>query len=361
MSEYHCRIYGKDGAEAQSTQVHVEPDRFRLTDSAYSNYRLPFDKVFMKLIGSGPYCVQLKVPDEDLTIVLTDLDVLTEIAATANGTKMGDRATELKQRLVRQHRNSSKKWLIVAAVLIGLPIVFLLLLDSTVNLALAQFSSEYEARLGSWIASSEKVRTENAEQKRVQEIGDRLISKLHKAPYKFHFFVEKNEQINACAYPGGVVVVNSALVEAANDDELAGVIGHEIGHVLHRDTLKATMHDLGLSLSFTAFTHLIGMGGDTGDLKGQRMADLMEKLESLSFSRGQEAFADKEGVRLAMMAGYSGDGLVQFFEKERAKKGRDGGLSEKLTGLFSTHPLDNQRIAAIKEEIEKIKAEDRTR
>jgi predicted Zn-dependent protease len=361
MSEYHCRIYGEGGAEAQSTHLHVDSDQLRLTDSAYSNYRLPFNKVTVALVGSSPYCVQLKVDGQDLTIVLTDLSILNELETTAAGTDLANQASKLKASLVSRHRDNRKQWQIVAAALVVVPIITLLLLDSTINLAIAQMDPKFEGRLGSWIAQSEPFHKSSERQEHVQRIGEKLVAKIHNVPYKFQFFVDNNPQVNACAYPGGVVVVNSGLAEAADDDEMAGVIGHEIGHVLHRDTLRATLHNLGFGLSFSVFMHLIGLGGDNGDLKGKHVAELMQSLESLSFSRAQEAAADQEGVRLAMKAGYSGDGLVKFFEKEKAKKGHSDGVTEKLTGLFSTHPLDQQRIEAIELEIEKIKTEERSK
>ncbi len=170
--------------------------------------------------------------------------------------------------------------------------------------------------------------------------------------------MDKDKTVNASAYPGGVIVANTGLLQAADDDELAGVLGHEIGHVLHRDTLRATMHNLGTGFSLAVFSHLLGLD-QSDDMSTEELEVLMQKFEGLRYSRAQETDADREGVILAIKAGYTGDGLVRFFEKEKTKNGEKIGIAAKLTGLFSTHPLDAERITAIRAEIEKIKLEEK--
>ena len=296
---------------------------------------------------------------EDGSIVLTDLAVLNEFIAVADGTDLANQARQLKASLVQRHKSTGKQWLVVLGVLAAIPLSALLFLDPIIGFSLSHIDPKVDGFLGNWIARSERFKTSGEDQKRVEKIGEKLVAEIHNVPYEFHFFVDKNAEINACAYPGGVVLVNSGLVADASDDEIAGVVGHEIGHVLHRDTLRATLHTLGWTVTFEVFLHLIGLGSTNGELKGSQMADLIVKLESLDFSRSQEAAADQEGVQLSMKAGYSGDGLVRFFEKQKAKKGHTDGVVEKLNGLFSTHPLDEQRIKAIRAEIEKIKSEEK--
>ncbi|MBS2007974.1 MAG: M48 family metalloprotease [Cyanobacteria bacterium SZAS TMP-1] len=365
MAEYHCRVYGEGGVEAQSTHLRIESDHIRLTDSAYANNPLPFDQLDLEVVGSGPYCVQIKAQSQELTIVLPDVAILSQLGALPMNSRLGKQARLLKDSLVKKHRSHRKQWTIVVAALVAIPVLAFIFLNAVINQSIAQIDPSYEARLGTWIAESQERKSSadknEAQEKRVRAIGEKLVAHLQKPPYKFFFFVAQDPEINACAYPGGVVVVNSGLVEAGDDDELAGVIGHEIGHVLHRDTLRATMHNLSLGLSFSAFLHLIGLGGDGADLHGKHLAELMEELESLSYSRGQEAAADREGVLMAMRAGYSGEGLVNFFDKESKKKGAAGAVTEQLTGLFSTHPLDKERMAAIRAEVAKYKNESKAK
>jgi len=360
MAEYHCRVYGAGGIEAQSTHLHIEADHVRLTDSAYANHPLPFDQLHLELVGSGPYCLQIKVQGEELTVVVSDIELLNKFAALPSTNPLGQQARKLRSAMVRKHHGNRTKWLIAGGLVLALPVLCFVFMFATINWYIAQLDPTIEGRLGEWIAEAQARRDEHkalAQTKRVDAIGRSLLKHLDKVPYTFHFYVDANPEINAFACPGGVIVVNYGLADIASDDELAGILGHEIGHVLNRDTLKATCHDLTLGVSFSAFLHLLGVGGDSNDLGAQQLADLMKKLDSLNFSRGQEAAADREGVRLAMQAGYSGEGLVHFFQEQSKRAGTAGSAANKLTGLFSTHPLDEERVETIKKEIEKYKAE----
>jgi len=363
MAEYHCRVYGVGGVEAQSTHLRIEADHVRLTDSAYANHPLPFDRLHLDLVGSGPYCLQIKLEDEELTVVVSDIDLLNKFAALPSTNALGQRARKLRSSMVRKHHSNRTKWMVVIGAVVALPVICFIFMYATINWYIALLDPTIENRLGQWIAEAQERTAEHkamVQAKRVDAIGHRLLAHLDKVPYTFHFFVERSPEVNAYACPGGVVVVNSGLAEIASDDELAGILGHEIGHVLHRDTLKATCHDLSLGVSFAAFLHLLGLGGANNDLGTKQLANLMEKLESLNFSRGQEAMADQEGVRLAMKAGFSGDGLVHFFQEQSKRDGTAGSAANKLTGLFSTHPLDEERVEAIKKEIAKYKSEQKS-
>ncbi len=150
MSEYHCRAYGEEGTEAQSTHLRIEDGQLRLTDSAYANFHLPFEKAPARLFGSGSICVELKLQDQPLVIVITNLDILTELAEAARGTRLGEQAADLKRSLVRKHRSKRNKWLIFAGIVVALPILGLVLLDAGLNYFIARSNPQYEDRLGIW-------------------------------------------------------------------------------------------------------------------------------------------------------------------------------------------------------------------
>ena len=139
---------------------------------------------------------------------------------------------------------------------------------------------------------------------------------------------------NAFALPGGTIVMTDEFVEMfGQPDILAGVLGHEIGHVYEKHGLKQTSRSLGIYV-------LIGfMAGDTGPV----IEDILLEgnlLLSLSYSRGHESDADQFGLRLSKKAGYDPSGLKQFFVE----------LSE-LVGdppqWLSTHPTNVERVKAI--------------
>jgi len=87
------------------------------------------------------------------------------------------------------------------------------------------------------------------EAKRVNKIGQRLLAKLGKTPYHFNFIISPRQEVNAYAVPGGAVVILKGLLkQVKSDDELAGVIGHEIAHIVHRDSLKQIVHNAGIGI-----------------------------------------------------------------------------------------------------------------
>jgi Zn-dependent protease with chaperone function len=141
---------------------------------------------------------------------------------------------------------------------------------------------------------------------------------------------------NAFALPGGTMVITDDFVkEFPEPDVLAGVLGHEMGHVLDQHGIKRLYRSLGTAV-LIAF-----LAGDVGPI----LEDIVLEgnvLLSLSHSRGQERDADAFGVRLAAQAGYSPSGLVTFF----SRIAKDYGAAEGMEWL-STHPLSSLRVEEI--------------
>jgi predicted Zn-dependent protease len=143
-----------------------------------------------------------------------------------------------------------------------------------------------------------------------------------------------SEAVNAAALPGGKIIVFSGLLaEAGSADEVAGVLAHEIQHVLHRDALRGLVGRLGGS----AVTALILGGGDLAMIAGQAGA-----LDQLAYGRDQERAADRDGVLLLTRAGLPPAALSAFLERLRA---REGG---KLPEFLSTHPDTGARIVELR-------------
>lgn len=151
---------------------------------------------------------------------------------------------------------------------------------------------------------------------------------------------------NAFALPGGTIVLTDQLVEKAeSDDEIAGVIAHEIGHVQGRHSLKQIYRVLGLFF-------MVGViGGDSSqiidDVVGQAAA-----LQTLSYSRGFETDADRRSVELMVKAGRDPVAFVHLLERlggDRGKKGSDGSANKSgnKTGWLATHPATEDRREAV--------------
>ncbi len=151
---------------------------------------------------------------------------------------------------------------------------------------------------------------------------------------------------NAFALPDGSLVITDELVELADDgDEILGVLAHEIGHVVHRHSLRQLYRAAGV----TGMILLIGgdVGGGMQDLLVQGAA-----LASLANSRAAEAEADRYSVELMYSAGRDPAAIARFFELLRDKLGDNGG-----NAILSTHPATPERIDATRKYAEEIAKE----
>lgn len=153
--------------------------------------------------------------------------------------------------------------------------------------------------------------------------------------------VIENPAVNAFAAPGGQIAIFSGLIDQArSSDEVAGVLAHEIGHVQLRHPTKALIRHTGLSLAAQS------LGGNVGG-----MADLAVLLQS---TRGSEADADAEAIRLLAAARISPGGLERFFarlqaDEDRHPKRDQAGFLDRLADYTATHPSDSSRQAAMAE------------
>jgi beta-barrel assembly-enhancing protease len=165
--------------------------------------------------------------------------------------------------------------------------------------------------------------------------------------YPFQFKIVNDTAINAFALPGGFVYVNRGAIEAAdNESQIAGVLAHEIGHVVLRHgtnqvtkayLAQAPLAVLGGALGSGA------MGSIIGSLGGLGLNSIF-----LKYSRTAENQADLMGTQILYDSGYDPKAMVEFFEKIQAEsKGRSA-------QFFSDHPAPENRISSVQHEIEKI-------
>lgn len=168
-----------------------------------------------------------------------------------------------------------------------------------------------------------------------------------KIPFQVH--VLQDDTIDAFALPGGFFFVNTGLILALNEeDELAGVMGHEITHVIcHHAMRNATKADL---MQIATIPIIMATPG-VGQLGVEEGANIAIPLKYMSFSRANEAQADYFGIQYLWKAGYDPNGLVRAFEiLEEADKEKPGLMAR----AFADHPQTPDRIAASKKEIATI-------
>lgn len=181
------------------------------------------------------------------------------------------------------------------------------------------------------------------EAERVQRVFTRLVATCQRnAEIKYTVTVVEDPSVNAFALPGGYVFVNTGLLDfVQSDDELAGVLGHELAHVECRHSMKAITRSVGMSAMVSA-----ALRGGQDDLRKnviQKMANFSIVLLELGFSRDAEYQADQYGVRFMEKAGYNKEQLLNFWQRNLQLSGGSSGF---LTA-FSTHPPTAERMKRI--------------
>jgi predicted Zn-dependent protease len=180
----------------------------------------------------------------------------------------------------------------------------------------------------------------------VTALGRSMASRTSRADLDWHFAVVNSPEVNAFAVPGGYVYVNRGAIEQADRlDELAGIMGHEIGHVVRRHSVqqmeKAEKGRVGLVLVCTLTPACRTVGGRVA--LGVGVDALAAK-----YSQHDEAEADSEGVVNTLRVGIDPEGLPSFFEKLLEQQKTQPSAVE---SFFSTHPTDASRVAATRKQI----------
>lgn len=145
------------------------------------------------------------------------------------------------------------------------------------------------------------------------------------------------DMVNAVALPGGrILLFKGLLKEASGPDEVAGVLGHEIGHVRNRDVAQALLRQFGLSV-------VLG-GGNSGTV--------LNSLISFSYSREAEAKADAHAIQLLKQGRVSPNATADFFGK-LAKQEKELGQGAAALGYLSSHPLSASREAEFRKHVQR--------
>jgi predicted Zn-dependent protease len=183
----------------------------------------------------------------------------------------------------------------------------------------------------------------------VNRVGQNLVRNSD-ARVPFTIKVIDSDEVNAFALPGGFFYVNSGLIlRAQEESELAGVMAHEISHVIARHgTRQATKGEM-MQLA-TIPLILLGPGGWAGYGLYQAL-NLAIPLSYLKFSRDDEREADFLGIQYMYKAGYDPNSYVTFFERIQADEKRRPGS---IPRIFSTHPPTPERIELAQKEIARI-------
>jgi predicted Zn-dependent protease len=209
-------------------------------------------------------------------------------------------------------------------------------------------SLEKEVALGAQIAAEFEQTARLVEDPVITEYVDRIgqeIVKHSDAKVPFHIKVVDSDEVNAFAFPGGYFYLNKGLILAAeNESELAGVMAHEISHVIARHATERMSK--GQYLQLAAIPALF-VGGYWAQMGIQNALGLGINLEMLGITRESEREADQLGIQYLWNTGYDPNAFVSFFEKmQEQEESQPGGLA----GWFRTHPSTDDRIIAALDE-----------
>lgn len=355
MQEFDARRYQAGAVDGESVKIGIDSGVVQVKNNGGPPEFLPLADLDLKLGGQNGNRVVLSSKSGQETFFIENVKFLDQLAAAASSAdeRLSAQITHARKQMRQAPLHEAKWWLVTAGLVTAIAASIFAGVDLAVGIAEKHIPPSLEAQLGKISIDSEKtekkLEQKSAEYKRVKTIADKLLSNYKDNPYTFSFYIRPSDEINAYALPGGNIVVNERLVkEAKEDDELAGVLGHEIGHVKKRHSLKAALRSAGIWVCISFI-----MGAPSKDQLN--LIATMINLEDLQFSRHQETEADEVSVDLTAAAGYRPDGIISFFQKIEKEDPLSNG---KALSMLSTHPMPAERIEHIKKLCEQKKKSD---
>lgn len=324
--------FDREGVESRSESV-------RFSELTVSAGGLDHDQLVLQWMRStGQRTLYLKNPDMIRAFRQAAPDQLTMPL---------ERAVEQVRHARRWHR---MVWGIVAGSLLALVLGLWFGSEQLVQLAVDRIPIEWEQKLGEsayrdFLTQHEVVK-DGLPVDAITEMTHRMAGQMLNNPYTFEVTVVKSDVVNAFALPGGYIVVFTGLMKkAASAEEVAGVLAHELNHVLHRHGVERIIKQMG----FVAVVSIV-LGNPPG--LGGVMKQLGVELMTLKFGRVQETEADLTGLQLLYRAKIDPSGMITFFERLTEK---DEGRVEWL----STHPMSSARADRLKAQLAEMPKQDR--
>lgn len=185
----------------------------------------------------------------------------------------------------------------------------------------------------------------------VSRIGNKIAAHTERKDVQYKFFVIDSPVVNAFALPGGYIYVSRGLLALANSEaEVAGVLGHEIGHITARHAAERVSQGALVGLGAAILSAAVGDPGVS------RAAGLGSELYIKSYSRGQESQADELGVRYISRSGYDTMAMAGFLnslDQDSKLEQKISGQKESRFNYFSTHPVTHDRVVQAAAEAQK--------
>ncbi|MEX2153527.1 MAG: M48 family metallopeptidase [Gemmatimonadaceae bacterium] len=197
-----------------------------------------------------------------------------------------------------------------------------------------QMGAEYSAQINAQLPI-----VQDAEINRyVNVLGDSIANLADDRGLDYHFYIVNANEVNAFAVPGGFIYVNRGLIDRTqNLSQLAGVLGHEIGHVVRRHSVKQMEKAQGANVGLMLGCTLLNVCGSQA---AQAAINIGGSALFAKFGRDDEREADAEAVTNVTRAGIHPKGIPEMFAILLAEKQRNPSAVE---GWFSTHPGEEER------------------
>ncbi len=220
--------------------------------------------------------------------------------------------------------------------------------DTATKLSDLKITEEDEIALGEAISkkvcAAYGVQRDEAATRYVSLVGLAVAAHTDRPKLPYRFIILDSNGVNAFAAPGGIIHITRGALAAMKDEaELAGVLGHEIGHATLKHTVNGIKKQKGIELA----EGQTSLSGNAAVL--DKVADKMTDAILAGFGRKEELEADEVGVKYAFDTGYDATGLPRFLE---VLKARNAGAKSR-SGLFASHPETQERIDKLTAQIEK--------
>lgn len=195
-----------------------------------------------------------------------------------------------------------------------------------------------------------RISTDRQLNQRINAMGQKLAARSERSNLKYSFTVIDDDLVNAFAAPGGYIYITTGILKKLkSEDEIAGVLGHEIGHVVHKHSLKALQRQMLAQFGLSILGSMLGDGGLSRALV-VKASEISASLLLLKNSRENELQADAEGVRIMHAAGYNPRAMIDI---QRMLLREAGGRNP--PAIISTHPPSQERIDAIEQAIRNMR------
>lgn len=348
ISAYEGAAFVEDGSRLAGT-IHVFEGtlEFRPNVPDQNPIRLGMEQLEITAGGNRNRLIYFKSPSRaGISFYTTDRSILKERAL-----QRPDLQPALRK-IVGGHRKSKAGYWALAGVTVALVAGLWMGRGILFEAAIDTIPPDAEVKLGELveenITSSMSIVKDPVVIEGMETITAPLLD-VADSPFPFKFQVVHHQDVNAFAIPGGSIFVHSALLEKADSaEEVAGVMAHEMAHVIHRHGTQLMIRRIGMYV-------LIGaIFGDTQGLIAA-LADQGGFLLSQKFSRDFERQADETGFKLLVQANIDPRGMLTFFERiQEIQQEQMSETEQDAMAIMGSHPATEERIDFIRQKIDSL-------